>query len=218
MPIALWASSPSLPTLEASMKLFALIKSIPCTLIVGLLLLAYGCHSYHYVSIDSDEPQVSKAIVSTTDGKYYQLSYWELDKEGNITGIGVEFQSHSDWSRLERDTPFEGTIAFERVALMEAHEVNFLVETTDGKCYRVASWALDADGNLVCRGTVHKSRDHVDGGDPSEYFQGTLAAKDLKPVEIEQFSFPRTVLLVVGILGGTCAVLLLIFAASYEHG
>jgi hypothetical protein len=199
-------------------KTFPFLKSVTFILIPCLLLLSAGCYTHQTYSSKSEELPASSAFVATTDGKYYQLNYWEVDNDGNITGIGVVFQSRSDWSRLERGTPFEGTVASESIALVEANEVNLLVETTDRKCYRVVSWVVDTEGNLVCRGSAYKSRDDAEGAVAPEYFRGTLVVKDINLFEVEKFSLPRTVLLGVGILGGLFAILVLIFAATYEHG
>jgi hypothetical protein len=35
----------------------------------------------------------SKATVATIDGKYYELTYWEVGEDGSITGIGAGVQA-----------------------------------------------------------------------------------------------------------------------------
>ena len=142
----------------------------------------------------SQDMPPSEAFVPSIDGKFYRLAYWAVDSVGNLTGIGVMYQSRHHLPHPESATPFEGTLAPATYALAETDEVDFVVKTADGKFYRIVSWVADKEGNLVCRGSVYNTRKEAEDDIDPEYFQGTLAARDVRKVEkqVEQLIVAST--------------------------
>ena len=97
---------------------------------------------------------------------------------------------------------------------MEAHEVSLLVETIDGKCYRLASWVMKSDGKLFGRGSAYSSKDEAENDISPTYFQGTVEAKDISPVEVAELDVVKTTLLVPAILVGALVFFALLFAGG----
>ena len=73
---------------------------------------------------------------------------------------------------------------------------------------------MKSDGKLFGRGSAYSSKDEAENDISPTYFQGTVEAKDISPVEVAELDVVKTTLLVPAILVGALVFFALLFAGG----